>query len=78
MIKGNNGARLNNDIRLNGNPEDLLCGVIYESDLEMGIKDTDGNLILSEWVAINMKALIKGESSGEDTVMKTRLQTLTI
>ncbi|GIS84080.1 MAG: hypothetical protein CM1200mP16_03800 [Nitrospina sp.] len=34
--------------------------LIYESDLEMGIKDTDGNLILSEWVAINMKALIKG------------------
>ncbi|MEC9422879.1 MAG: alkaline phosphatase PhoX, partial [Nitrospinota bacterium] len=67
MIKGNNGTRLNNDIRLNGHPDDLLCGVIYESDLEIGIKDTDGNLILSEWVATNMKALIKGESSGEDT-----------
>ena len=73
MIKGNNGARLNNDIRLNGNPDDLLCGVIYESDLEMGIKDTDGNLILSEWVAINMKALIKGESSGEDTCNENKI-----
>ena len=73
MIKGNNGARLNNDIRLNGNPDDLLCGVIYESDLEMGIKDTDGNLILSEWVAINMKALIKGESSGKDTCNENKI-----
>ena len=73
MIKGNNGARLNNDIRLNGNPDDLLCGLIYESDLEMGIKDTDGNLILSEWVAINMKALIKGESTGEDTCNENKI-----
>jgi len=67
MLKGNNGERLTNDIRLNGHPDDLLCGVIYESELESGIKDTEGNSILSEWVAINMKALIKGKSSGDDT-----------
>ena len=73
MLKGSNGARLNDDIRLNGNPDDLLCGLIYESELESGIKDTEGNLILSEWVATNMKALIKGKSSGDDTCDENKI-----
>ena len=52
---------------------DRLCGVIYESELESGIKDTEGNSILSEWVAINMKALIKGKSSGGDTCDENKI-----
>ncbi len=67
MLKGENGDRLNDDISLKGNPDDLLCGLIYESELESGLKDTEGNAILSDWVAINMKALIKGKSSGAET-----------
>lgn len=64
MVKGNNGPRFNDDISLSGNPDDLLCGLIYESDLETGKKDTEGDPILSDWVAANMKALIKGKTSG--------------
>ena len=63
MLKDNNGPRFNDDIQLEGNPGDLLCGVIYESNLKSGIKDTEGNLIWSDWVAINMKNLIMGKSS---------------
>ena len=67
MLKDNNGLRFNNDIHLEGNPDDLLCGLIYESNLESGIKDTEGNLIRSDWVAINMKTLITGKSSVDKT-----------
>ena len=33
MLKGNNGSRPQNHIKLSSKKEDLACGVIYESDL---------------------------------------------
>ena len=73
MLKGNNGPRFNNDIQLEGNSDDLLCGVIYESNLKSGIKDTEGNLIWSDWVAINMKNLIMGKSSENEACDENRI-----
>ena len=58
MIEGKNGSRPQDHIKLSGRKEDLACGVIYESDLETKVSDTDGKLISSEWVAVNMKSLL--------------------
>ena len=58
MLKGKNGSRSQNHIKLVGKKEDLACGIIYESDLETKVSDAEGKLISSEWVAINMKPLL--------------------
>jgi hypothetical protein len=60
MIDGKNGARIQDDIKLAGDENDLVCGVVYESDLKGGQKDTAGNPIASDWVAVNMNALVHG------------------
>jgi secreted PhoX family phosphatase len=63
MIADKNRGRFKDDIKLTGNPEDLKCGVIYESDLKENINDTEGNIIQSKWVAVNMNALITNKFS---------------
>ena len=64
MLAGKNGPRFQDDIQLVGLPDDLLCGIVYESDLKGDQLDSKGNPVLSDWVATNMKALIKGKSAG--------------
>jgi uncharacterized protein len=59
MLEGNHGK----DIRLEGNPKNLSCGIIYESDLTGKVIDQLGNPIESEWVAVNMKALLLGKKN---------------
>ncbi len=65
MLAGKNEARFQDDIQLTGNLEDLDCGLIYESDLGGNRVDTEGNPIPSDWVAINMKALLVGKGDGK-------------
>ncbi|MGV7221999.1 MAG: alkaline phosphatase PhoX [Nitrospinales bacterium] len=63
MVAGKNKERFQDDIKLTGDSDDLKCGVIYESDLKLGIKDTRGNSINSKWVAVNMNALLTNQIS---------------
>ncbi len=60
MLAGANADRPRDDIRLNGDAKDLTCGIVYESNLKGGQKDTDGNMIHSHWVATDMAGLILG------------------
>jgi hypothetical protein len=60
MVDGRNGNRPQDHIHLAGEAKDLTCGVIYESTLAGGQQDSDGNPIASDWVAVDMKALIHG------------------
>lgn len=60
MIDGLNKDRPRDDIRLVGDEKDLTCGAIYESTLASGQKDASGDAIASEWVAVDMVALIHG------------------
>ena len=66
MIEGKNKGRFQDHIKLTGNEDDLKCGVIYESDLKANINDVSGNNINSEWVAVNMNALITNKFSTEN------------
>ena len=58
MLKGNNGLRSQDHIELSGKKQDLACGIIYESELKTKVSDTEGKLISSKWVAVNMKPLL--------------------
>jgi Raf kinase inhibitor-like YbhB/YbcL family protein len=52
MIDGQNGERPRDDIHLAGDEQDLACGVIYESTLAGGQKDSDNAPIasgLNDW-----------------------------
>ncbi|MFO1058510.1 MAG: DUF839 domain-containing protein [Dongiaceae bacterium] len=60
MIDGENKDRPRDDIRLAGDAKDLACGAVYESALAGGVKDSDGNPIASDWVAVDMHAVIHG------------------
>src|SRR5262249_33695956 len=60
MIDGQNRDRPRDDIRRGGDEKDLTCGVIYESSLSGGQRDTSGNAIRSDWVATDMSALVHG------------------
>ena len=60
MIDGENKDRPQDDIRLAGNHKDLTCGVVYESRMSGGQKDTAGQAIGSDWVAVDMAALVAG------------------
>lgn len=60
MIDGQNESRPRDDIRLSGDPTDLVCGAVYQSDLKGGLKDASGKPIRSEWVAASIRALIAG------------------
>lgn len=60
MLDGGNGERPRDDIRLSGDPRDLICGAVYESSLGAGRKDSGGQAIRSAWVASSMRALVSG------------------
>jgi secreted PhoX family phosphatase len=60
MLDGQNADRPRDDIRLTDAAADLECGIVYESDLAGGQKDTAGEMIRSRWVATDMQALITG------------------
>ncbi len=60
MLDGRNGERPRDDIRLGGDPKDLACGAVYESNLAAGQKDTEGRPIRSAWVAASTRALVTG------------------
>lgn len=60
MIEGQNGERPQDHIRLKGDPKDLVCGAVYESHLSGAQKDTAGEAIKSEWVAVTLRALVTG------------------
>jgi secreted PhoX family phosphatase len=66
MIDGQNAARPHDHIRLTGDPKDLICGVIYESAMTGGQRDTSGDPIISEWVAVDMVALVHGARQPAD------------
>ena len=61
MIDGKNKNRPQDDIRLAGDKKDLTCGVVYESRMRGGQNDTGGATIASDWVAVDMTALVHGE-----------------
>jgi len=60
MLDGHNEARPRDDIRLSGDPKDLICGAVYQSDLGGGARDSDGKPIRSRWVAASTRALVTG------------------
>jgi secreted PhoX family phosphatase len=66
MLEGKNGERPRDDIRLAGDPKALACGAVYQSDLQGGVKDSEGRPIQSEWVAVSMKALVMGAKKPAD------------
>jgi secreted PhoX family phosphatase len=66
MLEGQNGERPQDDIHLAGDPKDLSCGVVYESNLKGGQKDTAGEMIRSRWVATDMQALLTGAKKPAD------------
>jgi secreted PhoX family phosphatase len=61
MIDGQNKDRPNDDIKLAGDEKDLTCGAVYESRMTGGQNDTGGAAIASDWVAVDMSALVHGE-----------------
>lgn len=60
MIDGQNGGRPQDHIKLKGDPRDLFCGGVYESALSGSQKDTTGEPIRSDWVAVTMRARVLG------------------
>lgn len=66
MLDGKNESRPRDDIRLSGDPKDLICGAVYQSDLKGGVKDADGKPIRSEWAAASTRALISGAKKPAD------------
>lgn len=60
MIDGQNGERPQDHIKLKGDPRDLFCGGVYESTLSGSQKDTTGETIKSDWVAVTMQARVLG------------------
>jgi len=76
MLKGKNKNRFQNDISLEGNPKDLLCGIVYESDLTSQVLDQLGNPIESNWVAVNMNALILGKKNTKISKDKCHVDTI--
>ncbi|HRD67734.1 MAG TPA: DUF839 domain-containing protein [Candidatus Competibacter sp.] len=70
MIDGQNKERPQDDIKLAGDEKDLTCGVVYESVLKGGQKDTAGNAIASDWVATDMAGLVFGERNPADGKQK--------
>lgn len=60
MPAGKNGNRPQDDISLDDPNGDLVCGVVYQSELVPKAKDSTGKPIASQWVAGNTSALITG------------------
>ncbi len=66
MLDGQNGSRPQDDIHLEGDPADLSCGVVYQSNLSDRQFDTTGNRIHSRWVASDLSALVEGAKKPAD------------
>lgn len=66
MLDGQNGERPQDDIHLNGDPADLTCGVVYQSNLSGRQRDTAGRFIWSSWVASDLSALVTGQKKPVD------------
>lgn len=60
MLAGQNGERPQDDIRLAGDPKDLECGIVYQSNLQGDQLDASDNPIRSQWVATDLQALLMG------------------
>jgi secreted PhoX family phosphatase len=60
MLDGQNKDRPQDDIKLAGDAKDLTCGMVYESRMTGGQKDMSGGAIASDWVAVDMTALVHG------------------
>lgn len=66
MLDGQNADRPRDDIRLTDAAADLECGIVYESNLAGGQKDTAGDFIRSRWVATDMQGLVLGAKKPAD------------
>lgn len=60
MVDKLNEERPQDDINLEGDPKDLVCGAVYEAMLRGGEQDIKGNKIDSLWVASSIQALVTG------------------
>jgi secreted PhoX family phosphatase len=60
MVDKLNEDRAQDDINLEGDPKDLVCGAVYEATLGGGEHDLQGNKIDSLWVASSIQALVTG------------------
>ncbi len=60
MVDKQNEDRPRDDISLEGDAKDLVCGAVYEASLKGGERDLDGVLINSDWVAVTIQALVTG------------------
>lgn len=60
MLDGQNGARPQDHVRLQGDAKDLACGAVYEARLDAGQKDAAGTPIASDWVAATMQSVLLG------------------
>jgi len=60
MLDKANQDRPGDNIALDGDSKDLVCGTVYEGLLGGSQNDTQGNLINSDWVAYDMHGLVMG------------------
>ncbi|MFA6971122.1 MAG: alkaline phosphatase PhoX [Gallionella sp.] len=60
MVDKLNEDRAHDDINLEGEPKDLVCGAVYEASMNGGVRDLNGVAINSEWVASGIQALVTG------------------
>ena len=60
MLDGQNGERPQDHIKLAGDAKDLVCGGVYQAHLSGAQKDSAGEAIRSEWVAVTLDALLLG------------------
>lgn len=60
MVDKLNEDRARDDINLEGDAKDMVCGAVYEANLAGGQRDLSGVNINSDWVATNIQALLTG------------------
>lgn len=60
MVDKLNEDRARDDINLEGDAKDMVCGAVYEAGLAGGQRDLSGTKINSDWVATNMQPLLSG------------------
>lgn len=60
MLDGQSGERPQDHIKLAGDAKDLACGGVYQAHLSGAQRDSAGEAIRSEWVAVTLDALLLG------------------
>lgn len=60
MVDKLNEDRARDDINLEGDAKDMVCGAVYEANMAGGQRDLSGTKINSDWVATNMQSLLTG------------------